>query len=426
MSLQDVRDFGQTMKEIQMDSIETTDMSTRLSKRRLGPLSLAEAAGSLGGVGIFLPLWLGMVTVCCIHPGNSLIVMGAANMAAGLAFGIPMPVQPLKAIAAAAIGSHLGQGEVAAASFSVGMAMLLLTSMRGFNRLHARVPVPLVRGVQWAVALQLALAGMRMLNIAGPQRIRASERGLWWAAIGLAVLLLLRASRRPSGAMIVLLLGLIGAAAMPSRSPSGFTSVGEFAAPIVPTAAEWYRGLSYGAVPMTALNSVLAVCAFAWSRFPQHAGRVTPRAVAVSTGLMNLIAAPLCGMPICHGAATLSAQHACGARSGTSTVLRGAAMAVAGLVVTVSATRLPAMFPQPLLGAWIITVAVELVRHTPKMSGRALTVALLVPIAVAVNVPLALAAGGAWLTDLVSSRLWPRLEGARLFAQLSETAGAAR
>ena len=187
------------MEEKHVDLIENIAGSTPSQAMRLGPLNrgsrrLARRSGT------FLPLWLGMVTICCLDPSTSLIVAGAANMASGLAFGIPMSIQPLNTITAVAITSSFSRGDLAAASFSVGLTILILTLVRGFNRIHHWIPAPVVRGIQSAVMLELAMAGAHMLLIApGQLRPWMGSEGLWWAAAGVGALWIFRRNRRLPG-----------------------------------------------------------------------------------------------------------------------------------------------------------------------------------------------------------------------------------
>src|SRR5207245_2328522 len=66
-------------------------------------------------------------------------------------------------------------------------------------------------------------------------------------------------------------------------------------------------------IPLTTLNSVIAVCALSADLFP--ARRAEPRRVAISVGAMNLVAAWFGGMPMCHGAGGLAGQYRFGART---------------------------------------------------------------------------------------------------------------
>ena len=83
-------------------------------------------------------------------------------------------------------------------------------------------------------------------------------------------------------------------------------------------------------IPLTTLNSVIAVCALAADLFPDR--KAEPRKVAVSVGLMNLVACWFGGMPMCHGAGGLAGQYRFGARTnGSILFLGGIKMALAVL-----------------------------------------------------------------------------------------------
>ena len=59
-------------------------------------------------------------------------------------------------------------------------------------------------------------------------------------------------------------------------------------------------------LPLTTLNSVVAVCQLSADLFP--AKPVRPVLVSVSVGLMNMVGAWFGTMPCCHGAGGLAAQ----------------------------------------------------------------------------------------------------------------------
>ena len=59
-------------------------------------------------------------------------------------------------------------------------------------------------------------------------------------------------------------------------------------------------------LPLTTLNSVVAVCQLSADLFPMRPAR--PAAVACSVGAMNLVGAWFGAMPCCHGAGGLAGQ----------------------------------------------------------------------------------------------------------------------
>src|SRR3990172_4072167 len=86
----------------------------------------AEAGGALGDLGTFIPLLLAMVHQCGLQFGPSLLAAGLMNIVTGLAFGIPMPVQPMKAIATVAIAEGMNESQIIAAGIATGAMVLLL------------------------------------------------------------------------------------------------------------------------------------------------------------------------------------------------------------------------------------------------------------------------------------------------------------
>ncbi len=85
-----------------------------------------ELAGSLGDLGTFIPLLVGMVHACRLDAATALVFAGAFNIFTGLSFAIPMAVQPMKAIAAIAISEGLTPTQIAAAGILTSVVVLIL------------------------------------------------------------------------------------------------------------------------------------------------------------------------------------------------------------------------------------------------------------------------------------------------------------
>ena len=71
--------------------------------RELRTRGLMELSGALGDLGTLLPLLLACADAGVVKPASALLWMGAFNVLSGYQWDLPMPVQPMKAIAAAAI-----------------------------------------------------------------------------------------------------------------------------------------------------------------------------------------------------------------------------------------------------------------------------------------------------------------------------------
>ena len=89
--------------------------------------STREANGSLGDLGTFLPLLLGLSITQGLDLGTTLIFTGVYNVFTGFLFGIPMPLQPMKTIAAVALSEKpLTLNEVIAAGIFVSIIVFIV------------------------------------------------------------------------------------------------------------------------------------------------------------------------------------------------------------------------------------------------------------------------------------------------------------
>lgn len=123
---------------------------------------LSEISGSLGDLGTLLPLLLALSLQGSIDLPSTLVFSGLFNILTGLVFGVPLPVQPMKAIAAASLQDQ-GQGQgnlgvTVAAGAWVGFAVLLLGGTGGLRKVMRWVPGPVVRGVQVGAGMSLVVA----------------------------------------------------------------------------------------------------------------------------------------------------------------------------------------------------------------------------------------------------------------------------
>ncbi len=368
-----------------------------VSKRvtaRLGEMSFSrrELAGSLGDLGTFLPLTLGVSSICGIHFGTTLVFAGACNIVTGLAFRTPMCVQPMKAIAALAIASRLTGGEVIAAGF-VTAAFILAISFSGLlGRLAGSVPRPVVAGIQLGLAAKIVSTGVGMSFVGGS--IFGWDSYLV-AAAAFVLLVALAGNRAVPGALVVFGLGLIAAMASPAGAHAPATggmrlfSLADFG-PAVPQAV-------IAQVPLTLVNSVLAVCVLSNRLFPDRPA--SERRIGVSVGLMNLVGTALGGQPMCHGAGGLSAQHYFGARTAGSMIMLGTVKILGGLLFSGCLFKLLMGFPTSVLGVMLLFSAYELSKpallqsHKVHILVSVTTAALMLALGTAGGVVLGIAVG---------------------------------
>ncbi len=330
----------------------------RNSARPAMRFDLRELAGSLGDLGTFLPLSLALALTCGMHLGLIFIFAGLMNIATGVCFRQPIPVQPMKAIAAVAIAEGLTTGSIAAAGILTGAIMLALALLGAVDWIERTIPRPVIRGIQAGVGIKLALTGFAWLA----DLPLAGWDSTLVALVAGAVVLGFAGRRQPVLLYVFfagfVLIALGGGHADTSRSVEQATM-----ALALPTSAEWWTGLTRGAIPqlpLTLLNSVIAVCALSADYYPGRG--VSPKRMAASVGLMNLLCVPLGGMPMCHGAGGLASQHAFGARTGGSVVMLGVLKVAAGALLGTTLAAAVAAYPASILAVMVIVAGLVLAR----------------------------------------------------------------
>jgi MFS superfamily sulfate permease-like transporter len=303
-------------------------------------------------MGTFLPLLVAMSSQNGLDFGAGLFFAGLFNVATGLTFSIPMAVQPMKAIAAVAITEGLAVPQIVAAGATVSAFILLLGVTRLVDAVNRLVPRSAVRGIQLAVGLSLLMKGVQM--VADSSKDASAVDGRIVAAIAVLVVLVLAPSRTIPAAL-VLVAGGFGLTVW--AHPSALSSIsGGFWLPHVhlPRVSDFDRGVLRAAlpqIPLTTLNSVVAVCALSADLFPDRPA--DPRRVSISVGLMNLVGAPFGAMPMCHGAGGLAGQYRFGARTSGSILFLGAIKMAAAVAFGASMMGLCRAFPSSILGVML-------------------------------------------------------------------------
>lgn len=318
--------------------------------------NLRELAGSLGDLGTFLPLVVAMAIGTGLDLGWMLIGAGAMNVVSGVVFRLPVPVQPMKAIAAIAIAEGLSGGEVVAAGWWMGIIITVLALCGSIDWINKVIPKAVVRGIQLGVGIKLAWAGLVWVGA-----LPATGADSWVAAGVCGVLLAVGVWR---GWPMVLVVFVAGFGLLALARPGAYQDVA-IGVPawqwVMPKGEQWWDGLWRGALPqlpLTLLNSVVAVCALSADYFPGRG--IAPRRMALSVGLMNLFCVPWSGLPMCHGSGGLAAQYRAGARTGGSVVMLGVVKVAAGLLFGASLAGLLGAYPVAVLGPMVVLAGLGL------------------------------------------------------------------
>lgn len=342
---------------------------------KLGPyvLDRNELAGALGDIGIFVPIVAALVTFNGVNATLALLVAGLLYIAAGLYFKIPVPVQPLKAVAAIAIASGVGPAVLSAAGIWMGAILILLAATGLINRIDKVLSRPIVRGIQLALGLTLFKTGYELLTkkelLMGGPDFKFSVIGLSIPAglviglIGFVLILALKTNRRWPASLTVLSIGmLVGVLARGQNLLPSLRLGPEYFQIGIPKTADFVTALTLlviPQIPLTLANSISATSSTAKAYFKEGASRLSPRALACSLGATNLVSGFVGGMPFCHGAGGMTAHYKFGARTGGSNLIIGSVMIAAALVMGKSAMALMSVIPLGVYGILLIYLGIE-------------------------------------------------------------------
>jgi MFS superfamily sulfate permease-like transporter len=335
-----------------------------------------ELAGSFGDIGTDLPLIAGIILATGLDAGGVFIVFGLLQIATGMIYGLPMPMQPLKAMAVIVITQKIAGSVLLGAGLAIGVTMLVLTLTGALTLLAKWIPRCVVRGVQFGLGLSLAsLALGRYVPSMG-------STGYLLAGAGLLTILLLWGNRRIPAGLIVIALGVVYAAATDLRIGTiaeGFgLSIPTFHLPGMQDILTGFVILALPQIPLSLSNSVIATEQTIRDLFPGR--RVSLKKIGATYGIVNLVAPLLGGIPVCHGCGGLAGHYAFGARSGGSVVIYGSFFLTVGLFFATPLDEVLKAFPLPILGIVLLFEALTLlvlVRDQAPVT-RDLLIALLV------------------------------------------------
>ncbi|KAF9427499.1 hypothetical protein BGZ76_002321 [Entomortierella beljakovae] len=367
--------MSQVLPSSQEHREQPTGMVAKLKKNAADRLQsfksgfrLGELSGSLGDLGTLLPIMLSLSLTGQVDLTASLIFGGIWNIITGLTFRMPMCVQPMKSIAAIALVNHMSIGSVMSAGMGVSAVVMLLGITRTIHYVQKYTPMSVIRGIQLGTAISF---GGKAAELVKQAKSFGGENWSWdnnyeWACLAFIIVFIFyyRSKRIPT-AMILFTIGLIIAFIKLYTNPplnAIYPKIGVYGMGVtVPTWEEFKHGFvsaSLGQIPLTCLNSVIALAALAKDLFPERPAG-TP-AIAISVGMMNLVGCFFGSIPFCHGSGGLAAQYRFGARTEVSIVILGFLKIFFGLFFGSSLSGLIASYPSSILGVMLFVSGIEL------------------------------------------------------------------
>lgn len=315
-----------------------------------------EWAGAFGDIGTDLPLLAAMVIAADMHAPTVFMVFGLMQVLTGFIYRIPMPVQPLKAMAALVISQHIAGPVLLGAGLAIGGVMFLLAATGLLDGLARLVPRAVVRGLQLGLGISLSLLACKEYIPADGQQ------GYLLAAGCFVILILLKDHIKYPGALIVVALGVVYALLTGTDDAKLASDEGGFfrdwAWPDAKAISQGFILLALPQIPLSLGNSILATKQLADDLFPERG--ISIKKIGLTYALMNLVVPVLGGVPVCHGSGGMAGHYTFGGRTGGSVIIYGMLYLLMGLFLALNVKSVIEVFPLPMLGVILLFEGVAL------------------------------------------------------------------
>ncbi|MHC4874201.1 MAG: putative sulfate/molybdate transporter [Planctomycetota bacterium] len=308
-----------------------------------------ELAGAFGDIGTDLPLITAMLLATDLHPASVLTIFGIMQIFAALLYRMPMPVQPLKAVAAIVIVQNTSSSVIFGGGLAIGIIMGIL-SLSGFIEYFGRIiPKAVVRGIQFGLG-----------------------------------------NKKYPAALLIIPIGLIYAFALNIDFAILKNSFGiQLPQVEVPTwtgIVDGFLLLALAQIPLSLGNSIYATKQIADDLYPDK--KVGLRKIGLSYSIINIISPFFSAIPLCHGSGGFTGHYTFGGRTGGSVIIYGSIFITLGLFFSQGFSDVIKIFPSPILGIILFFEALVLMKFIKDLSGNKFEflIAILVGV-IAANVP---------------------------------------
>ncbi len=340
-----------------------------------------ELAGSLGDLGTLIPLSVALIVINGLNATAVFLFVGLFYIGTGLYYKLPIPVQPLKVVAAIAIATQLDAATIAASGYLMGIILIIIAATGIVNALARLFTKPIVRGIQLGLGFILIIKGLEFIKkdellmtglnqgyvLGGPGGLTGLP-GLSINTIigmfGILIVILLLTNRRLPAAIAVIVFGVIASIGLGSLSGMSFDIGYEPIRIFKPDTAVLLNALILlviPQIPLTIGNAVMATADTAKGIFgKEKSRRSTFKAFAASMGIANIGAGAIFAMPMCHGAGGLAAHYRFGARTGGSNLMIGTIFLVIAIVFGKAAISIFSLIPNSILGVLLLFAGLEL------------------------------------------------------------------
>lgn len=331
-------------------------MSLAESLQKQLRFDINEFSGAFGDIGTALPLIIGMILASKLNVTSVLVVFGAMQLFSALFYGLPISVQPLKAVAVIVISQKIPAEVLYGGGFAIGLFMLFLTFSGLLEKIANIIPKVVVRGIQLGLGLQLS-------NIALKEYILGnSSSNYFLSIIAFLITIFLLGNRKIPPAPFMILFGFIYSAffIIPIQTfiPEKI-SLPVFFVPSYNNMIAGFLLLALPQIPLSIGNSVLATKQVVEDLFPEKS--ITIKKIGSTYSIMNLINPFFSGIPTCHGSGGMTGHYAFGARTGGSVFIYGVVYILLGLFFGDNFEQIIKIFPLSILGVILLFESISLI-----------------------------------------------------------------
>ena len=309
-----------------------------------------EWSGAFGDIGTDFPLIVGMILAAGLDSASVLVTFGIMQIFTGSFYKMPMPIQPLKAMATIVITQKISPNILYGGGLAIGISMFLLNITKLIDWISRVVPKAVIRGIQLGLGIKLGLLALQDYVIAD------GVAGYYLAAAAFLLAIFLLGNRKYPPAIFIIMLGIFYAFVFKVDAHSFINAVGIHLPQVhTPTWADILTGfliLTIPQIPLSIGNSILATNQIANDWYPKRT--VTIRKISYTYSLINLINPFFSGIPTCHGSGGIVGHHTFGGRTGGSVIIYGCLYIFLGLFLSQGFDTLVHIFPLPILGILLL------------------------------------------------------------------------
>lgn len=350
-----------------------------------------EFSGSLGDLGTLLPLTMGMVMVNGMSPTGTFFTIGLFYILAGLYFGVPVPVQPMKAISSYAIATGVSASQISGSAALICLFLFIIGISGTINLIGKVVPKEVIRGIQLTTGTLLMMQGVRLVIGQSPQQLAAGSAepflsissigmvpvGICFGVLGALITLLLMHNKKYPAALVLIAAGFVTGLVF---AKSGTVTVPGFGFHLpellpfgLPSQADLVIAtfiLVLPQLPMTIGNAIIANADLSREYFGDKSKKVTYKGTTLSMAFANGLCFLFGGIPLCHGAGGLAAHYKFGARTGGSNIIIGMIFLLSALFFGHHVLSLLHLLPLSILGVLLIFAGGQLSLTILDMTAR--------------------------------------------------------